>query len=103
MKTHLIPLCAALFLLPSILLLPSTAEAAPAEGDTWIDSDEGARVTQRDNGVREVVIEDGDDVTGVALKPGGVKVRGVHADKHASMITIRGAFTTELISLSLEI
>lgn len=99
MKTALVPLCAAL------LLLPATAFAQPTtDGEkTWIDNDEGATVTQKDDGTRVVVIDDDDEVVGDRLNPEGVQLHGVNAVVHRSMISVRGQFLPELIQLSLDI
>ncbi|NVB42420.1 hypothetical protein G6O69_31645 [Pseudenhygromyxa sp. WMMC2535] len=99
-KPLLLPLCAAL------LLLPSAALAAPSPdsgSQTWVDSDEGATVTQHANGVREIVIDDGDTIDGETLSPNGAIVRGPLATIHASMITIRPHFMDALSSVSRDI
>jgi hypothetical protein len=95
MKTHLLPLFAAL------LLLPTTALAAPAK--TAPRNDEGAVVSERDGNVREVIFDISDNVDGEVLKPNGVNVGGNVAKAHASMIGIRGQFTNQLIWLSNDI
>ena len=80
MTKYLLPLCAAL------LLLPTVALAAPASND--------------DAPMREIVIEDDDNIEGEVLKPGGVHVGGAAAKRHANMIGIRGEFIPMLIKLS---
>ncbi|MCA9701250.1 MAG: hypothetical protein KC431_27255, partial [Myxococcales bacterium] len=74
----------------------------PAE-KSWVDSDEGANVTQRNDGTREYVIDDGDDITGQKLTPGGADVQGRRGREHANMITIRPHFMAEMESLSMDI
>lgn len=93
MKTYLLPLCAALFLLPAI------ASAAPAQ-----TNDEGASVkTDAKSSVREIIFDQEDNVDGEVLKPGGVNVGGQVAKAHANMIGIRGEFIPQLIALSNDI
>ena len=92
MTKYLLPLCAAL------LLIPTVASAAPASqaGQT----DEDALVS--DGLVREYDFE-GDDVEGEKLQPGGVNVTGRIAKDHENMITIRGDFVDKMIMLSFDI
>lgn len=90
MKTHLLTLCAAL------ILLPTTALAAPARND------EGALVSEKD-GVRVLIIEDSDTVDGEVLKPDGFQVNSRIAEDHANLIGIRGHFRDYLIRLSNDI
>ena len=91
MTKYLLPLCAAL------LLLPSVAFAAPAEAN-----EEGATVNN-EGPVRELIFEIGDELQGEVLEPGGTNVGGAVAKKHATMIGIRGEFIPELIALSYDI
>jgi hypothetical protein len=93
MKTHLLSLCAAL------ILLPTTALAAPAKAPR---NDEGASIGDKD-GVREVIFDTEDTVDGEVLSPNGVQVGGQVAKDHASMIGIRGQFINHLIALSNDI
>lgn len=90
MTKYLLPLCAALF------LLPATASAAPERNE------EGARV-DRSGPVTTLEFDEGDTVDGETLSPTGTHVGGATAKVHRSMITIRGVFTPELIRLSLDI
>jgi hypothetical protein len=91
MKNYLLPVCAVLFLLPSV------AFAAPAE-----TNEEGALVNT--NGpTRELIFTDDDNIQGEVLKPGGVQVGGAKAKEHASMIGIRGEFIDKLTALSNDI
>ena len=96
MTKTLLPLCAAL------LLFPATSFAAPASGDGSYVNDEGARVTQNGE-VRELVIDDGDDINGDTFRGFGENVHTRVPGKHASMITIRTNFLTQLINLSADI
>ena len=96
MKMILLPLCAALILLPAI------GFAAPGSNDGSYINDEGATVTQAGE-VRSVVIEDGDSIAGEILRAGGTHIPGLAHDRHQSMIDIRGAFTAQLIALSNDI
>ena len=88
MTKYLLPLCAALF------LLPAAASAAPAA-----TTDEGGKISQGAD-AREIIFDDDDHVDGEVLKPGGVNVGGRIAKIHSSMIGIRGDFISELIRLS---
>ncbi len=91
MSKFLLPLCAAL------LLLPAAAFAAPAASN-----DEGARVD--DSGeVRELIFDDGDNVDGETLSPTGAHVGGIRHKELESMITIRPHFLPELVRLSADI
>ena len=92
MTKYLLPLCAAL------LLLPATASAAPA-GDL---NEEGARV-DKSGAVTVLEFGDGDNVDGEVLSPNGANIAGRMAKVHKSMITIRGVFTPELIRLANDI
>lgn len=94
MKTHLLSLCAAL------LLLPTTALAAPAAAPR---NDEGAAVNEGNGGVRELIFDTDDNVDGEVLSPNGEQIGGKTAKEHASMISIRGQFTNQLIWLSNDI
>jgi len=91
MTKYLLPLCAAL------LLLPATASAAPVT-----TNDEGARVSDSAE-VREIIFDKDDNVDGEVLKPGGANIGGRIAKEHASMIGIRGAFTAQLTRLANDI
>jgi hypothetical protein len=97
MKTHLLTLCAAL------LLLPTTALAAPATTAAATPrNDEGAAV--REQGVdRELIFDIGDSIDGEVLLPNGVNVPGRVAKDHANMIGIRGQFLAQLEWLSNDI
>lgn len=92
MTKYLLPLCAAL------LLIPTAASAAPTPTTT----DEGGKVSQTGE-IREIVFDKDDNVDGEVLKPGGVNVGGRVAKIHKSMISIRGEFIPELIKLSQDI
>jgi hypothetical protein len=94
MKTTLLTLAAAL------LLLPTTALAAPASGPR---NDEGAVVSERDGNVRELIFDTEDTVDGEVLLPNGVNVGGQVAKDHANMVGIRGQFINQLIWLSNDI
>lgn len=96
MKTQSLLLCAAL------LLLPATSFAAPAPGAGSPANDEGAKVTQTDT-VRELIFDTGDSVEGETLKPGGANIQGKVNKRHRSMISIRGEFLPQLITLSRDI
>lgn len=97
MKTIFPALCAAL------LLTPALALAAPANaGETWVDNDEGALVSEQSDGTREYIMED-DTVDGENFKPGGTQVRGVQGIRHESMISIRKEFLPHLYELTLDI
>lgn len=95
MKTQLLSLCAAL------LLLPTTALAAPAADAPR--NDEGAEVSEGNGGVRELIFGTDENVDGEVLSPNGANVGGRIAKEHASMIGIRGQFTNQLIWLSNDI
>ena len=88
MKNYLLPVCAVLFLLPSV------AFAAPAE-----TNEEGALV-KTDGPTRELIFTDDDNIEGGVLKPGGVKGGGAVAKEHASMSEVRGEFSDKLTALS---
>jgi len=94
MTKYLLPLCAAL------LLLPATAAAAPAE-----TNDEGARVVESSQaGIdREVIFDVGDTLDGEVLTATGADVSGTRGIEHSNMIHIRGVFTPELIRLANDI
>jgi predicted ribosome-associated RNA-binding protein Tma20 len=91
MKNYLLPLCAAL------LLIPSVAFAAPAS-----TNEEGATVND-DGAVRAIIFGTDDEIEGEVLKPGGVQVGGAIAQVHRSMIGVRGEFIDKLIALSYDI
>jgi hypothetical protein len=98
MKIHLLSLSAAL------LLLPTTALAAPASAAASAPrNDEGAAVQERDGGVRELIFDEEDNVDGEVLRSNGVDIGGQKAKEHASMIGIRGQFINHLIWLSNDI
>jgi hypothetical protein len=92
MKTTLLSLAAAL------LLLPTTALAAPAATPR---NDEGAEVRETEGG-REFIFEL-DNVEGEVLLPNGANIGGRKSEEHASMIGIRGQFINQLIWLSNDI
>lgn len=96
MTKTLLPLSALLFLLG-----PTTSFAAPAPADSGGSyiNDEGARITQTGD-VRELIIEDGEAIDGESLQPGGEQLYGARGVIHNSMITVRLAFTSQLIRLS---
>jgi len=97
MKNTALLLCAAL------LLLPSTSFAAPAgSGDGAQLNEEGATVSQA-GPVREVIFGDADSIEGEVLRPGGVIVNATAHRRLESMISIRGDFLPQLITLSADI
>jgi predicted lipoprotein with Yx(FWY)xxD motif len=75
----------------------STALAAPSD----TDADEAARVSGE--GGTTVYDFDDDNVDGEILSPDGANVNSRARVKHASLITIRPHFISELISLSFDI
>lgn len=93
MTKTLLPLCAAL------LLFPATGFAAPASSDGSYVNDEGARVTEN-GGVRELVIDDGEDIDGELFKAMGEDLSGRPPLAFKNMITIRVNFLTQLSKLS---
>ena len=95
MLKTILPLCAALF------LLPMTAAAAPSASDPV--NDEGARIISDDGETRELVIDDGESVSGDLLSAGGANITGAKAIQHAGLITIRKTFTDHLLRLSHDI
>lgn len=76
----------------------STAAAAPGNDG---DADSAARV----DGAADTTVYDFDDdnVDGEILSPDGANVNSRARVKHASLITIRPHFISELISLSFDI
>ncbi len=78
----------------------STAFAAPANDG---DADDAARVGGGDGGGTTVYDFDDDNVDGEILSPDGANVNSRARVKHASLITIRPHFISELISLSFDI
>ncbi len=76
----------------------STAFAAPSD----TDADEAARVGGGDGGTTVYDFDD-DNVDGEILSPEGANVNSRARVKHASLITIRPHFISELISLSFDI
>lgn len=94
MQKTLLPLCAAL------LLFPATSFAAPADGSHI--NEEGARVI--DNGtVREVIIDDGEDIDGELFKAMGEDLSGRPGLVHKNMISIRTNFLMQLSRLSADL
>jgi len=89
------PLAAAL---AATLALAPTASAAPSD----TDADEAARVGGGDGGTTVYDFDD-DNVDGEILSPDGANVNSRARVKHASLITIRPHFISELISLSFDI
>jgi predicted lipoprotein with Yx(FWY)xxD motif len=77
----------------------STAAAAPSD----TDADDAARVSGGDGGGTTVYDFDDDNVDGEILSPDGANVNSRARVKHASLITIRPHFISELISLSFDI
>ena len=96
MTKTLLPLCAAL------LLFPAIGFAAPAPGDGSYVNDEGARVTQTGD-VREIVIDDGEDIDGELFRAMGEDLGGRPPLVHNSMINLRVNFLTQLNKLSADI
>ena len=76
----------------------STAFAQPSD----TDADEAARVGGGDGGTTVYDFDD-DNVDGEILSPEGANVNSRARVKHASLITIRPHFISELISLSFDI
>ncbi len=76
----------------------STVAAAPANNS---DADSAARV-EGDGGTTVYDFDD-DNVDGEILSPDGANVNSRARVKHASLITIRPHFISELISLSFDI
>lgn len=76
----------------------STAFAQPSD----TDADEAARVSGGDGGTTVYDFDD-DNVDGEILSPDGANVNSRARVKHASLITIRPHFISELISLSFDI
>lgn len=81
------------------LATASTAFAAPANDG---DADDAARVGGGDGGTTVYDFDD-DNVDGEILSPDGANVNSRARVKHASLITIRPHFISELISLSFDI
>ncbi len=77
----------------------STAFAQPSDQD----ADDAARVGGGDGGGTTVYDFDDDNVDGEILSPDGANVNSRARVKHASLITIRPHFISELISLSFDI
>lgn len=81
------------------LATASTAFAAPANDG---DADDADRVGGGDGGTTVYDFDD-DNVDGEILSPDGANVNSRARVKHASLITIRPHFISELISLSFDI
>lgn len=96
MHKTLLPLCAAL------LLFPATGFAAPAPSDGSYVNDEGARVTQTGE-VREVIIDDGEDIDGEVFKAMGEDLSGRAGLTHKNMISLRTNFLSQMIKLSTDL
>jgi hypothetical protein len=96
MSKILLPLCAAL------LLFPATGFAAPSPSDGSYVNDEGARVTQTGE-VREIVIDDGEEIDGELFKAMGEDLGGRPPVAHKSLISLRVNFLTQLNRLSADI
>ncbi|PRP91769.1 hypothetical protein ENSA5_53500 [Enhygromyxa salina] len=77
-------------------LLSATAWAAPA------DADASAMAGTNGEGVTVYDFED-DDVDGEVLSPEGANLSSRGRSKHASMITIRPHFITELVKMANDI
>ena len=82
----------------SVLLLASTAQAAP-EPSTDADS---AAFSGEDGGVSVYDFED-DNVDGEVLRPEGANLTSRGSLKHASLINIRPHFLRELINLARDV
>lgn len=89
---------AATISLATIMLLASTAQAAP-EGSTDADS---AAFSGEDGGVAVYDFED-DNVDGEVLRPEGANLSSRGSMKHASLINIRPHFLRELINLARDV
>jgi hypothetical protein len=96
MPKTLLPLCAAL------LLFPATSLAAPAPSDGSYVNDEGSRVIQTGE-VREVIIDDGEDIDGELLKAMGEDLNGRAGLTHKNMISVRTNFLSQLLELSTDL
>lgn len=98
-------------LLPSLavvatLAAPTVAAAAPNKGTqapvkTDQDADDAALVSNGEVS-REYIFE-GDSLEGEVLSPGGIDVQSRAGIRHQSLITIRGHFLRELISLGRDV
>ena len=95
MSKILLPLCAAL------LLFPATSFAAPPSDGSYVN-DEGARVTQNGD-VREIVIDDGEEIDGELFRAMGEDLGGRPPLTHKNMISIRVNFLVQLNRLSTDI
>lgn len=84
-----------LFVFSAVVLLSSTAWAAPADAD--------AAASRGGNGGVTVYDFDDDDVDGEILSPEGANLSSRGGQKHASMITIRPHFIPELIKMANDI
>jgi hypothetical protein len=104
MKTNSLLLCAALLLAPATSFGSSftTSFSPPAPGAGSPVNDEGAKLTQTGT-VRELIFDTGDTVEGETLAPGGANIQGKVNERHRSMISIRGEFLSQLITLSRDI
>ena len=96
MQKTLLPLCAAL------LLFPVTGFAAPAPNDGSYVNDEGARVIQTGE-VRELIIDDGEDIDGELFKAMGEDLNGRPGLTHKNLITLRTNFLSQMIKLSTDL
>lgn len=83
------------FAFAAVLMLTSTAWAAP-------DADSSAMSGTNGEGVTVYDFED-DDVDGEVLSPEGANLSSRGRSKHASMITIRPHFIPELIKMANDI
>jgi hypothetical protein len=82
----------------SVLLVSSTAFAAPEEG-----GDADAAAFQGSEGGVSVYDFDDDNVDGEVLKPEGANISSRGRVKHASLINIRPHFLRELINLARDV
>lgn len=81
----------------SVLLLASTASAAPETTDA-----DSAAFSGEDGGVAVYDFED-DNVDGEVLRPEGANLSSRGSMKHASLINIRPHFLRELINLARDV
>jgi hypothetical protein len=78
----------------SILLMSTSAWAAPAGGDADASANRGQQ------GGTTVYDFDDDNVDGELLSPDGANISSRSGTKHASLITIRPHFIPELIRMA---
>ncbi|NVB37840.1 hypothetical protein G6O69_08340 [Pseudenhygromyxa sp. WMMC2535] len=87
--------CKSMLVFSVAFLLSATAWAAPEDADA-------AAMRGSDGGVTVYDFED-DDVDGEVLSPEGANLSSRGRSKHASMITIRPHFISELIKMANDI